>query len=99
MHAPHDNEPSKLQLLVLLLKSSNATVSEHLGFPVTVHVAPAVFSRIDALSQHSGQTRNKVITELIDVALAELEKELSDDDRYAIDLLQLEFSRVVTPSE
>ncbi|MDO8772222.1 MAG: hypothetical protein Q7K57_26675 [Burkholderiaceae bacterium] len=99
MHAPHDNEPSKLQLLLLLLKSqSRATTDQH-SVPVKMNLPVPVFTRIDALSQHAGQDRNTVITELINVALAELDKELIQEDREAIDALQREITQAIAPTQ
>ena len=96
MHAPRDNEPTKLQMLLLLLRSPGAPESEPAGVPLTVHLPPEIFARIDALSQHGGQSRNKVIAELIDVALADVARELNEEDRKAIDLLQREFSQAIS---
>lgn len=88
MHAPRENEPTKLQMLLLLLKSPSPAIGESLGISVTMQLPQAVFTRIDALSQYCGQTRNKVFVELIEIALADVEKELDEHDRKAIDILQ-----------
>lgn len=88
MHSPRDNEPSKLQLLMLLLENPSTNTGEPAGVPLTIRLSATVFARIDALSQHSGQNRNKVIAELIDVALADINNGLSEANRAAIDALQ-----------
>ena len=63
--------------------------------PLKVNLPVAVFARVDALSQHSGQDRNTVVVELISVALAALDKELNQDDRDAIELLQREMAQAI----
>lgn len=99
MHAARDNEPTKLQMLLLLLKSPSPALAEPSGISVTMQLPKAVFTRIDALSQHCGQTRNKVFVELIEVALADLEKELDEHDRKAIDILQSDITHSMVPPE
>ena len=96
MHAPKDNEPTKLQLLMLLLKSPDSARAELDGVPVTVSLPAALFARIDALSQHSGQRRSTVIAELIEVALSDVERELNEADRVAIANLQGEITHSLT---
>lgn len=99
MHAPRDNEPSKLQILLLLLKSPSRTTSDQHSVLVKLNLAVPVFTRIDALSQHAGQDRNTVIAELINVALAELDNELNQEDREAIDALQREIAQALAPTQ
>ena len=93
MHAPKDNEPTKLQLLMLLLKSPDSPQADHDGVTISVSLPAALFTRIDALSQHSGQRRSKVISELIEVALGDVERELNELDRVAIASLQRDIAQ------
>lgn len=90
MHAPSDNDPSKLQTLLLLLRSPATADTLPAGLPVSLHLPAPTFAMVDALSQHSGQSRNRIVCELIDVALAAIATEIGDDERQAIAARQAE---------
>ena len=80
-------EPSKLEMAVGLFSKtatsevSGAVRSTSLRIPITE------FAEIEAIAQHSGISRNKVICTLIDLALPEILANLPKADRKTIDRL------------
>lgn len=78
-------EPTKLEMAVGLFSHtatsevSGAVRSTSLRIPITE------FAQIEAIAQHSGVSRNKVICTLIDLALPEILANLPKSDRKSID--------------
>lgn len=90
MHAPIDIEPTKLQTLLVLLRSSAETHTLSKKHPVMLNLPTDLFTMVDTLSQYSGQTRNKVLCELVEVALAAVLNELTEEDKKSIASLKEE---------
>lgn len=76
----YDEPPTKLEMLVAQV--SKTATSEAVGsvHPISVRVPTIPFSTIQAVSQHSGMSMNKVIIALLDVGLDELWKGLPQEE-------------------
>lgn len=89
----YDEPPTKLEMLVDQVSktaSSDAVGSVH---SISLRVPTIPFSTIQAIAKHSGMSMNKTIVSLIDVALDELWKGLSEDDCQQIQALRAGFLR------
>lgn len=77
----YDEPPTKLEMLVDQVSKTatgDAVGSVH---PISVRIPSIPYTTIQAISNHSGMSMNKVIVQLLDVALDELWKQLGEADR------------------
>lgn len=86
----YDEPPTKLEMLIAQV--SKTATSEGIGsvHPISVRVPTIPFSTIQAVSQHSGMSMNKVIIALLDVGLDELWRGLDQEECDAIQTLRSE---------
>lgn len=84
----YDEPPTKLEALVALV--SKTAKSEAVGsvHPISVRVPSIPFVTIQAVSQHSGMSINKVIVALLDVGLDELWQGLDQEECDAISTIR-----------
>ena len=80
-------EPTKLEMAVGLF--SHTATSETAGAvrSTSLRIPISEFAHIEAIAQHSGVSRNKVICTLLDLALPEILSNLPKTDRKTIDRL------------
>lgn len=86
-----NEEPTKMEMLVGLV--SKSAKSEAMGsvHPISVRIPTIPFTTIQAISKHSGMSMNKTIVWLLDAALDEVMKEISNEDREEIEKLRSDF--------
>lgn len=80
----YSEPPSRLEMAVALF--SKQATSEAVGsvHSVSVRVPTIEYYSIEALAKHSGLSRNKVIVQLLEVALDEVWQGMNEDNRQAV---------------
>lgn len=94
----YDEPPTKLEMLVDQVSKSASSEAIGSVHSISVRVPTIPFSTIQAIAKHSGMSMNKTIVALIDVALDELWKGLSEDDCAQIQSLRAGFLRNLVES-
>lgn len=82
------NEPTKLQMFLGQIQSTASSESFGSVHSVTVRIPSVDFAAIEALSRTSGLARNKVIVNLIQVALEETWQALDPEIHDAVSGIQ-----------
>jgi hypothetical protein len=84
----YDDPPSRLEMAVAMF--TNTATSESVGsvHPRSVRIPSMENYTIEALAQYSGMSVNKVIIQLLQVALEEVFKSMSEADRAPIEQLR-----------
>lgn len=80
----YTEQPTKLEMAISLFQKLGT--SEGIGsvHPVSVRIPTIEYSSIQAMAKHSGLSVNKVIVELLQVALDEVWQGLDHDNRRAL---------------
>lgn len=90
--------PTKLEMAISLfqkLGSSEAIGSVH---PISVRIPTLEFASIQALAKHSGLSVNKVIVELLQVALDEVWQGMNEENRRAlVDIRSEVLGKLIAP--
>jgi hypothetical protein len=85
----YPNEITKLDLLLVLLeKRGNSEMMTSLH-PISVRIPIFDYANIEAMAQHSGCSRNKIIIQLIEFALAEVWSGLDEENADEINKLRM----------
>lgn len=95
----YDEPPTKLEMLVALVSKTAKSDAYGSVHPLSVRVPSVPFATIQAISQHSGMSMNKVICALLDVALDELWGGLSEEDCEPIAVLRSTILRDIMTGE
>ena len=80
-------EPTKLEMAVGLFSKTATSETAGAVRSTSLRIPISEFAAIEAIAQHSGVSRNKVICTLIDLALPEILANLPKADRKTIDRL------------
>lgn len=80
--------PSNLDVLVGMV--SKTASEEHFGWlqSISIRMPMSIACTFDALSQHSGQSRNKLIVKSLQVALDQLWENMPEDERIHLEGLR-----------
>lgn len=89
----YDEPPTKLEMLVDQVSKSGSSEGTGSVHSISLRVPTIPFSTIQAIAKHSGMSMNKTIVALIDVALDELWKGLSEEDCNQIQALRAGYLR------
>lgn len=95
----YDEPPTKLEMLVAQVSKTAKSESVGSVHSISVRVPTIPFSTIQAVSQHSGMSMNKVINALLDVGLDELWRALDQDEAEAIQTVRSEILQRVMQGE
>jgi len=74
--------PSKLDMALALFQRTGTSEGVGSVHALSVRIPTIEYASIEALAKHSGLSRNKVIVELLGVALDEVWQGLNEDDRH-----------------
>jgi hypothetical protein len=89
MNFPYDGgEVTKLDVLVSLLEKTGTSETQTSVHALSVRLPTFDFATIEAMAQHSGHSRNKIICQLIQVALSEVWSALDKGNADAINELR-----------
>lgn len=78
----YTEQPSKLDMALALFQRTGSSEGVGSVHGLTVRIPTIEYCSIEALAKHSGLSRNKVIVELLGVALDEVWQGLNPDDRH-----------------
>jgi hypothetical protein len=99
----YDEAPTKLQALVGQLQKTMTVDSFGGVHAISVRMPTMPYTAIQALSQHSGISMNKLIVSLIDVALDQVWEQLGEEDQERVSELRSGYINLVmqasTPSQ
>lgn len=84
----HD-ELTKLDLLLALLEKNGTSETMTSVHPISVRIPTFDYANIEAMAQHSGVSRNKIIVQLIEFALSEVWAGLNEENASAINKLRV----------
>lgn len=84
------NEVSKIDMLMSEFQNQGKSEWRGLVKTISVRIPVGDFSSIDAFSRHTGMSKNKVIVQLLNVALDGVVAGLDRKNRKALDQLQIE---------
>lgn len=79
MRKPQIAEPTALDEFVSELKQTGTSRYTGVLFPVHTRLQPKLFGLIEALTQHVGTSRNKVVNQLLEVGVEATLSALPDD--------------------
>ena len=94
----YDEPPTKMEALVGQLQKTMTAESIGGVHAISVRMPTIPFTTIQALSNHSGMSMNKLIVSLIDVALDEVWQQLSEEDQERISELRSGYIGLVMQS-
>jgi hypothetical protein len=94
----YDEPPTKMEVLVGQLQKTMTAESIGGVHAISVRMPTIPYVTIQALSQHSGMSMNKLIVSLIDVALDEVWQQLSEEDQERISELRTGYIKLVMQS-
>lgn len=94
----YDEPPTKLESLVGQLQKTMTVETIGGVHAISVRMPTIPYTTIQALSQHSGISMNKLIVSLIDVALDEVWQQLGEEDQERVSELRSGFINLVMQS-
>lgn len=74
-----DDEPSSLHLLLALLQKSGTTGYSGVLFPVHTRLHCHLFAMVEAMTEQSGLSRNKLVNRILEVGIDTTLKSLSPE--------------------
>lgn len=94
----YDEMPTKMEMLVGLVSKSAKSEAYGSVHPISVRIPTIPFTTIQAISQHSRLSMNKVIVSLLDAALDELWNQLDEQDQDEISRLRSDYIKLFLES-
>lgn len=88
------SEPTNLQLFVAELKKTGRSSYHGAYFQVPFRVQMHLHAKVEALTKHLGSTRNKVLNDLLSIALDQVYQSL-DLDEDTLHEIQVEEDRIL----
>lgn len=82
-------EITKLDMVVALLEKTGKSEASTSVHPISVRIPTFDYANIEAMAQHSGLSRNKIICQLLDLALSEVWTALDEENGEAINKLRM----------
>jgi hypothetical protein len=90
MNLPYNgDEVTNLDVLVSLLEKTGSSETQTSVHALSVRLPTFDFATIEAMAEHSGHSRNKIICQLITVALSEVWSALDEENGRAINNLRM----------
>lgn len=80
----YDEMPSRLEMAISLFTKTGTSEAMGSVQPISVRIPSIEFVTIEALAEYSGLSKNKVIVQLLEVALDEVFQGLKDEQRAEI---------------
>lgn len=93
-HYPEDL--TKLDMVLALLQKTGKSESQTAVQALSIRIPVFDYANIEAMAVHSGLSRNKIICQLIDLALTEVWRGLDDENSKAINELRFKIYRDLT---
>jgi hypothetical protein len=84
----YDEPPTKMEVLVEQVRKTATTEAIGSVHPISVRIPTIAYTTLQAVSNHSGMSMNKLIVSLLDVALDEMWHQLSEEDQSRISELR-----------
>lgn len=85
----YPNDLTKLDLLLSLIEKRGSSEMSTSVQPISVRIPTFDYANIEAMAQHSGCSRNKIIVKLIELALVEVWSGLDEQNAAEINNLRM----------
>lgn len=95
----YDEPPTVLEQAIALFERTGGTESVGSVHALSIRVPTIEYATIEGLARHSGVSRNKVICQLLAVALDEVWQGMSEDNRAGVQAYRSEIFREFMQSE
>lgn len=89
MQNSYPDEITKLDLVLALLQKTGKSEGHTAVHALSVRIPTFDYANIEAMAQHSGLSRNKIVCQLLDLALSEVWKGLDEENGKAINDLRM----------
>lgn len=80
----YDEPPTKLEMAIGLFQKLGTSEAVGTVHPISIRVPTMEFTSIQAMAKHAGLSVNKVVIELLQVALDEVWQGLNEENRNAL---------------
>lgn len=88
MQAKKHYEPTKMEMVVGLLSKTASSETNTSVHALSVRIPTIQYAAIEAMAQYSGISRNKVICELLDLAITNVLQEMESEHAEGIEALR-----------
>lgn len=89
MKNSYPDEITKLDVVLALLDKTGKTEAQTAVHALSVRLPAFDYANVEAMAQHSGLSRNKIICQLLDLALTEVWNALDEENGNAINKLRM----------